>query len=222
MNIKFDAQHQAKIIIVDDHSMVREGMAMLINCQSDMHACCKVDQIAQALQANRDCPHDIAIVDMTLDGFSGLEVIRNFQLQFPNLPILVLSMHAETIYAEPVLKAGARGYLMKQSATGELLQALRHVLRGEIYLSAEMQSRIWRKKIADTGSYPAMSNLTHSELEVLHLIGIGLGTSEIADKLSRSIKTVETHKANLKKKLNLENSNQLTLFAINLVTLGQL
>lgn len=195
---------------------------MLINCESDMLACCKTDQIQQALAANRNCPHDLAIVDMTLEGFSGLEMIRSFQLEFPNLPILVLSMHAETIYAEPALKAGARGYLMKQSATGELLKAIRHILSGEVYMSAEMRARMLQKTMEGSDQDISIHSLSPQELEILHLVGLGLGTSEIADHLARSVKTIETHKANIKRKLNLENSKQLTRFAVNLVTLGRI
>lgn len=216
------ADKKSKIIIVDDHPLVREGMSMLINCESDMQACCKTDQIETALAANRNCPHDLAIVDMSLEGFSGLEVIRSFQLEFPDLPILVLSMHAETIYAEPALKAGARGYLMKQSATGELLKAVRQVLRGEVYMSAEMRTRLLQKSMESGEQDISIHSLTAIELEVLHLVGLGLGTSEIAEQLSRSVKTIETHKAHLKRKLNLESGKQLTRFAVNFVALGQL
>ncbi|MGB8516392.1 MAG: response regulator transcription factor [Gallionella sp.] len=213
---------KSKIIIVDDHPMVREGMSMLINCEPDMQSCCKVDQIESALQANRDCPHDLAIVDMTLDGFTGLEMMRRFQLEFPELPILVLSMHAETIYAEPVLKAGGRGYLMKQTATGELLKAIRQVLAGGRYISEDMRARMLQKTGNGKSDDSSIGSLTPSELEVLHLVGMGLGTGEIAEQLARSVKTIEAHKANIKRKLELENSKQLTLFAVNLVTLGKL
>lgn len=213
---------KSKIIIVDDHPMVREGMSMLINCEPDMQSCCNVDQIESALQANRDCPHDLAIVDMTLDGFTGLEMMRRFQLEFPELPILVLSMHAETIYAEPVLKAGGRGYLMKQTATGELLKAIRQVLAGGRYISEDMRARMLQKTGNGKSDDSSIGSLTPSELEVLHLVGMGLGTGEIAEQLARSVKTIEAHKANIKRKLELENSKQLTLFAVNLVTLGKL
>lgn len=216
------AEKKSRIIIVDDHAMVREGMGMLINSELDMHACCKVDQIDQALQANRDCPHDLAIVDMTLEGFTGLEMIRSFQLEFPSLRILVLSMHAETIYAEPVLEAGASGYLMKQTATVELLKAIRQVLSGGRYVSEEMRARMLQKATRGERNDSLVSSLTTSELEVLHLVGMGLGTSEIADQVARSVKTIEAHKANIKRKLELENAKQLTLFAVNLVTLGKL
>lgn len=220
--MQFSADRKARIMIVDDHPMVREGMAMLINRERDMYACCQADQIEQALKANRSCPHDIAIVDMTLEGFSGLEMMRRLQFEFSALPVLILSMHAEAIYAEPALKAGARGYLMKQTATGELLRAIRQVLRGELFVSDQMNTRLLKKSMGDAGNDSSINCLSSSELEVLHLIGIGLGTSEIAARITRSVKTIESHKANIKKKLNLDNANQLTKFAINFVSLGQL
>lgn len=195
---------------------------MLINREPDKHACCQADQIEQSIHANRVCPHDMAIVDMTLEGFSGLEVIRRFQFEFPALPILMLSMHDESIYAEPALKAGARGYLMKQTATGELLSAINMVLQGDIYLSDKMKARMSQNPARDGNNDFAINNLTPSELEVLHLIGIGLGTSEIADRLARSVKTIEAHKSNIKTKLDLGNSSQLNMLAINLVSLGHL
>lgn len=220
--MQFSADRKARIMIVDDHPLVREGMAMLINREPDMQACCAAEQIEQALKANRSCPHDLAIVDMTLEGFSGLEMMRSFQFEFPDLPILMLSMHAESIYAEPALKAGARGYLMKQTATGELLQAIRQVLRGELYVSDQMRTRMLKKSMGDAGNDSSINSLSPSELEVLHLIGLGLGTSEIAERIGRSVKTIESHKANIKRKLNLDNSSQLSMYAINFVSLGKL
>jgi DNA-binding NarL/FixJ family response regulator len=214
--------HKAKIMLIDDHPMVREGMAALINREADMTVCCTTDQIEQALSANRACPHDLAIVDLTLDGFSGMEMMRRLQFEFPALAILILSMHAESIYAEPALKAGARGYLMKQTATDELLQAIRTILQGERYISPQMQQRFMKRNKGLGSNDSAISSLTASELEVLQLIGIGLGTNEIADRISRSVKTIDSHKANIKKKLNLENSKQLTMLAINFVSFGNI
>lgn len=218
MKYPFSADRKAKVMIVDDHAIIRQGMSMLINREPDLHACCEADGIDQAVEANRACPHDIAIVDISLENASGLELVRRFQFLFPELPILILSMHDESIYAEPALKAGARGYLMKQKATDVLLHAMRQILQGELYVSEQMHTRMLKKMMGGAKSESPVSNLSPTELEVLHLIGLGMGTSEIADKLARSIKTVESHKANIKKKLNLDSGNQLTLFAINLVS----
>jgi len=188
---------------------------MLINRQPDMHACCEAAEIEQAVEANRICTHDLAIVDISLANASGLELVRRFQFLYPKLPILVLSMHDESIYAEPALKAGARGYLMKHMATDELLHAMRQVLQGELYVSDQMRSRLLKAMRGDKVESP-VGNLSPTEMEVLHLIGLGMGTGEIAEKMKRGVKTIESHKANLKKKLKLESGNQLTLFAINL------
>lgn len=214
----FNSDRKAKVMVVDDHAIIRQGMFMLINREPDLHACCEAAEIEQAIEANRACPHDIAIVDMSLSNASGLELVRRFQFLFPELPILMLSMHDESIYAETALKAGARGYLMKQMATDVLLHAMRKILQGELYVSEQMHARMLKKMMSGAKVDSPVGNLSPAELEVLHLIGLGMGTSEIAAKLARSIKTVESHKANIKKKLDLESGNQLTLFAINLVS----
>lgn len=217
MQYPYSAEHKAKVLLVDDHAIIREGMTMLINREADMHACCEAAEIEQAVEANRACKHDLAIVDISLANASGLELVRRFQFLFPQLPILVLSMHDESIYAEPALKAGARGYLMKHMATDELLHAMRQILQGELYVSNQMRSRMLKVMRGDKVDSP-VGSLSPAELEVLHLIGLGMGTSEIAEKLARSVKTIESHKANIKKKLNLDSGNQLTLFAINLAS----
>jgi DNA-binding NarL/FixJ family response regulator len=218
MQYPFNAERKAKVMVVDDHAIIRQGMFMLINREPDLHACCEAASIEQAVEANRACKHDIAIVDISLDNASGLELVRRFQFLFPDMPILILSMHDESIYAEAALKAGARGYLMKQMATDVLLHAMRKILQGDLYLSEQMHSRMLKKMMGNQKNDSPVADLSPTELEVLHLIGLGMGTSEIAAKLVRSIKTVESHKANIKKKLNLDSGNQLTLFAINLVS----
>lgn len=217
MQYPYSAERKAKVLLVDDHAIIREGMTMLINREPDMQACCEAAEIEQAVEANRVCQHDLAIVDISLANASGLELVRRFQFLFPQLPILVLSMHDESIYAEPALKAGARGYLMKHMATEDLLRAMRQILQGELYVSNQMRSRMLKAMRGDKVDSP-VGTLSPAELEVLHLIGLGMGTSEIAEKLARSVKTIESHKANIKKKLNLDSGNQLTLFAINLAS----
>jgi len=217
--MQFNERNKARVMIVDDHAIVRQGMAMLINREPDMVACCEAEKIEQAINANRTCKHDIAIVDMSLEGASGLELVRRLQFEFPDLAILMLSMHDESIYAEMALKAGARGYVMKQAATDTLLLAMRQVLRGDLYVSDQLRSQMLKKAMGKATVSP-VSNLSPSELEVLHLIGSGMSTAEIAQQLSRSVKTIESHKANIKRKLNLESSNQLAHFAANLVSSG--
>lgn len=218
-------QHEvkkARVMVVDDHPIVREGLRLLINSQTDLQVCCESDCCEQAVAGNRACPHDIVIVDMSLGSSSGLELIRRLQFEFPELPILMLSMHDELIYAEPALKAGAKGYLMKQTATGSLLTAIRQVLRGDLYVSDRLRTKMLKQMVSGNRNDSAVSELSPSELEVLHLIGAGLGTSEIAEELSRSIKTIESHKANIKKKLGLENANQLSCFAAQMVASGEM
>ncbi len=219
MTYSYSAERKANVMVVDDHAIIRQGMSLLINREPDLLVCCEAADIDAAIEANRAAPHDIAVVDISLENASGLELVRRFQFLFPELPILILSMHDESIYAEPALKAGARGYLMKQMATDVLLHAIRQVLQGELYLSDQMNSRLLKKMMGRKGTDSPLGNLSPTEIEILHLIGMGMGTSEIADKLVRSIKTIESHKANLKKKLNLDSGNQLTLFAINVASL---
>ncbi len=217
--MQFDENRKARAMIVDDHGIVRQGMAMLINREPDMVACCEAEKIEEAVEKNRIHPHDIAIVDMSLEGASGLELVRRLNFEFPDLGILMLSMHDESIYAETALKAGARGYVMKQAATDTLLLAMRQVLKGDMYVSDQLRSQMLKSAMGKATVSP-VSTLSPAELEVLHLIGTGMGTSEIAQQLSRSIKTIESHKANIKRKLNLDSSNQLARFAVKLVSSG--
>ena len=191
---------------------------MLINREPDLHACCEATDMDEALKANRSCSHDLAIVDLSLAGMSGLELIKRFKVEFPNMLILMMSMHDESVYAEQALRAGAHGYLMKQVATDTMLQAIRQVLKGELYVSDQMRSRMLQQRVHGHTQDSPISCLTPSEFEVLHLIGLGLGTTEISNKLNRSIKTIESHRANIKKKLDLKSGNELIHFAINLAS----
>lgn len=214
----YHENNQAKILIVDDHPIVRQGLAMMINQVPKLHACCEACNAEQALVAQQHCPHNLAIVDLSLAGTSGLELIKQLRYRFPDLSILVMSMHDESLYAERVLQLGAQGYLMKQEATNTLLQAIEQVLHKGLYVSEKMHAMLLQQRITGSRDDSRLSGLTPTEFEVLHLIGIGLGSNEIATSLNRSVKTIETHKANIKKKLNLKNANQLMLFATNLLS----
>lgn len=240
--MKYSENHKARILIVDDHPIVRQGIAMLINGEADMQVCCEASNADQALATNLACRHNLAIVDMSLAGLSGLELIKRLRLKSPELSILMMSMHDEVIYAESALQAGAHGYLMKHAATDTILHAIRLVLQGELYVSDRMRTHMLQKaihgnaggtaigsptrnelagynrRLQDRTVNPAVSSLSPNELEVLHLIGMGLGTSEIAEKLSRNVKTIESYRAKIKRKLNLETGNQLVHFAITLVS----
>ena len=208
---------KARILIVDDHPIVRQGMALLINREADLHVCCEASDGEQALAMNAACPHQLAIVDLSLAGISGLDLVKQLQHRYPDLAILMMSMHDETVYAERALRAGARGYLMKQEATTTILTAIRLILRGERYVSDRMRSRLLEQRVHGTNAESPIAGLTAAEFEVLHLIGMGLGTSEIGEKLRRSVKTIESHRANIKRKLKLASGNELVLFSINWV-----
>lgn len=213
----FSEHRKAKILIVDDHPIVRQGVAMLINQEPEMHACSEVGDIPQALAALQSSPHDMAIVDLSLLGFSGLELVKQLRHKYPELFILVMSMHDEAIYAERVLRAGAHGYLMKHEGTDTVLRAIRQILNGERYISDRMRSRMINQMLQGDKEQSPIGGLTATEFEILHLIGMGLENTEIANKLARSIKTIESHRANIRKKLNLGSGNELTYFAINWV-----
>lgn len=223
------AEHQAskekrKILIVDDHPIVRQGIAQLINRESDLEVCGEAGDAEQAMEALSRCacngsacrPADIAIVDMSLPGISGIELIKTIRALHPELPVLVISMHDESLYAERALRAGAKGYIMKQEATEKVLTAIRQILLGEIYISDKMRSKILQRIIDNRFETPSspVSRLSDKELEVLRLIGKGFRTSDIAKELHRSVKTVEAHRANIKDKLNLKNATELVRFAV--------
>lgn len=205
----------AKILIVDDHPIVRQGIAMLINQEPGLHACCEASDAEQALAANAACPHQLAIVDLSLAGGSGLDLVKQLRIKFPELALLMMSMHDEAVYAERALRAGAHGYLMKQEATATMLTAIRSILRGELYVSDRMRSRMLQQQFHGGASASPIAGLTAAEFEVLHLIGMGLGTSEIAERLKRSVKTIESHRANIRRKLDLKSGNELVMFSIH-------
>lgn len=210
---------KSRILIVDDHPIVRQGIAQLINRESDMHVCCEAGDADQALEKMKECTHDIAIVDISLTGVSGIELIQMLRQRGYEFPVLVMSMHDESLYAERALRAGARGYIMKQEATEKILTAIRQILHGEIYVSEKMRSRMLQRMIdnrTETNTSP-VANLSNRELEILRMIGRGLGTGEIARELKRSVKTIEAHRANIKDKLGLKSAAELVRFAVQWV-----
>lgn len=204
-----------KVLIVDDHPIVRQGIAQLINQEADLISCCGASSAQETLDIMESCTPDILLVDISLDGVSGIELVKMLKSRHPKTPALVISMHDESLYAERALRAGARGYIMKQEATEKVLTAIRHVLHGDIYLSERMQGKILQRVLSgdDSGLSP-IDLLSDRELEVFRLIGHGFATSDIARELSRSVKTVETHRAHLKDKLSLKNAAELTRYAV--------
>ncbi len=202
---------KAKIIIVDDHPIVREGLADLINKEDDLVVCGEAEDAYQAMAVIRELEPDIAIVDISLQDTSGLELIKDIKVQYSSLPVLTLSMHEESLYAERALRAGAKGYIMKREATANVVMAIRKVLSGQVYLSERMATKLVDKLV---GSKPEESSswierLTDRELEVFSLLGEGKGTRQISERLHLSVKTIETYRSRIKDKLNLKSGTEL-------------
>lgn len=202
---------KTRILLVDDHPVVREGVAQRINRQPDLAVCGEAGTASEALQAIAKLQPDLAIVDLSLDGRSGLELIRDVKDRFPKVLVLVLSIHDEPAYARRALQSGARGYIAKHEATENVILAIHKVLAGEIYLAEGLASKLLRTVVAGQPDAAGgiIEGLSDRELEVFELIGKGLATREIAEKLHVSIKTVEAHRAGIKEKLHLDSATQL-------------
>lgn len=216
---KSAAPARQQILIVDDHPMMRDGLAALITAQPDLAVCAQAADAGEAQQAVEAHRPDLVIMDISLPGKSGLEAIKDLQALQPGLAILVLSMHDEALYAERVLRAGARGYVMKQEGGKRIMDAIRAVLEGKVFVSEKMSARIMDaftgRRAAEAGS--TVENLSDREFEVFQLIGQGRSTKEIADQLHLSVKTVEVHRVNIKAKLKLATSPELVHFAVRWV-----
>jgi len=208
-----------KILIVDDHPIVRQGLAALINHESDLVVCGQAEDSHEAIKAVRELNPNMAIIDITLKETSGLELIKDIRAQYPNLPVLALSMHDENLYAERSLRAGAMGYIMKQEATENVIEAVRKILGGEIYVSERMAAKMVRKLVTGQTetSCSQVDSLSDRELEVFSLIGRGHGTRQISERLHLSVKTIETYRAHIKDKLNLADAAELLQYAIQWV-----
>ena len=207
---------KSKILVVDDHPMIRKGIVSLIDDQQDLVICGQAEDAPEALKAISETKPDMVVLDISLKSSSGIELMKSIKAQYPKLPVLILSMHNEELYAERALRAGAVGYIMKREASENLLTAIRHVLDGQIYVSDKVSKRLLRKlargKIEMTGS--PIDSLSDRELEVFQMIGQGFGTSQIAEKLYLSVKTIETYRTHIKEKLNLANADELRQYAI--------
>jgi DNA-binding NarL/FixJ family response regulator len=207
---------KARILIVDDHPIVRQGLVQMLGHEPDMEACGEAESAAEALKAIAAAAPDAAIVDLSLKESSGLELLKDIRVRYPRLPVLVLSVYDESMYAERALRAGARGYMMKEEAAEKVVTALRRILAGQIYLSEAMASRLLHVLVdgrPDAGLSPA-ERLSDRELEVFQLIGQGFGNTEIARRLHLSPKTVETYRGHIKEKLNLSGATELLQHAI--------
>src|SRR6202167_1510526 len=204
------------VFIVDDHPLLRQGLALLVNRERDLAVCGEAEEAPTAMKALAAARPDIVIADISLNGPDGLDLLKNLRILYPDLPVLILSMHDESIYAERALRARANGYIMKQEATEKVLVAVRRILGGDIYLSDRMANKLLHQYVsgASADMNSRLSSLSDRELEVFRLIGEGRSTRQIAEKLHLSIKTVETYQAHIKEKLSLNSGRELVQHAI--------
>ena len=205
-----------KVAIVDDHTMMREGLEQFVNSQPGFQCCWTAGDLAQAIHSLEAERPDLLLADMTLPGRNGLELIKDALSIAPGLPILVLSVHDETLYAQRVLKAGGKGYIMKDASRASLLDAIRQVADGGIWVSQEISAKIIRAFSGKPGneSVDGIHRLSDREFEVFHLIGEGRSKSEISDALHISPKTVDVHKCNIREKLELKDAAAVLRYAI--------
>jgi DNA-binding NarL/FixJ family response regulator len=208
--------HKYRIIIVDDHPIVRRGLGGLINQESDMCVCGEADSVGTALTVIQRTPCDIAVVDINLRDSDGLDLIKKLKRHYPNVVVLVISMYEELIYAERAVRAGAKGYVMKAELDDTIINALRKVIGGGVYLSEAVRDRIIQSIQGQApGDFALLvEKLSDKELEVFRMMGRGLKTKDIADKMHISAKTVETYKGRIKDKLNLPSVSDLYQYSI--------
>jgi DNA-binding NarL/FixJ family response regulator len=201
---------------VDDHPIVRQGIAQLINQENDIEVCGQTEDANKVIDLIKSLKPDMAIVDLSLKEKSGIELIKDIKIVFPKFPILVLSMHDESLYAERVLRSGAMGYIMKHEATEKIIYAIHQVLNGNIYASDNILSGLLKKSVGNKSNIQKnpIDCLSDRELEIFQLIGEGLKTSQIAVKLNLSTKTIEVYKEKLKEKMNIQSGTELTKYCI--------
>ncbi len=204
-------------LVVDDHPVFRQGLVALVESNPGYRVAAEAGSVDEALAAIEETRADFALVDISLFDKNGLDLVKSYKAAHPDLLVLVISMHDEVVYAARALKAGARGYVMKHEAASVMLEAIKTVLSGRIYVSAAMRDRLLENMFGEGGrtELPAAENLSDRELEVLELIGKGYGAKEIGEVLHLSVKTVNAYRDNLKKKLNLENAADLRKFAVS-------
>ncbi len=213
-------ESKIKVLVVDDHPIIRQGLALLFSQKNDMKVCGEADSVETALEQIAVLEPDIAIVDISLKNSNGLELIKQIKSQNKNLPVLVLSVHDESIYAERALRAGARGYIMKEELTDNVVTAIRRIMRGKLYLSSQISEKMLDKLVTpfpDISESP-VEKLSDRELEVFRLFGLGMSTQEIADKIHVSPKTVQSYRVRIKEKMNIEKTSDLLKYAIQWVS----
>lgn len=211
--MKMQGQKRARILIVDDHPAVRDALALRIGQQPDMEVCGEADDVAEALRLVLETNPDVAVIDITLKTATGIDLIKRIREHEHPVHILVWSMHSESLYAERALRAGALGYISKDKAMGTMIEAIHRVMEGEVYLSEAMSKKLAQRR----GSEPKQSPidvLADRELEVFRLIGEGIKTAEIARRLDVSVKTIETYRDRIRRKLNLSDGTDLLIYAL--------
>ncbi|MFT3782688.1 MAG: response regulator transcription factor [Nibricoccus sp.] len=213
---------KTRIFIVDDHPLLRRGLAELINREADMMFCGEAEDSPSAMKLIGQIKPDLVIVDISLKGYNGIELIKNIKAFDQKIQVLVLSMHDESIYAMRVLKAGAKAYVMKQEVVDKVMEAVRRIRAGKVFVSEKVASRMLDQVVVggDPVTDSPVDLLSDRELEIVSMIGNGLPTRDIAGKLHISIKTVESHRARIKEKLNLDNAIQLVQFCVRWVEEG--
>jgi len=206
-----------KVLIIDDHAVFRDGLARIINQEKDLTVCGEATDGVEALELAPRLKPDLMIVDVTLEGMTGIDLTKTLRERFPQVRILVLSMHKETLYAERALRAGANGYIMKRESGRKLLSAMRHVLGGQTYISEDM-NRVLLEKVSGQGrnaDAAPMDRLSDRELEIFRLLGQGYGTRQMSDHLHVSVKTIESHKERIRAKLGFDTNFELVQHAIH-------
>ena len=208
-----------RIYIVDDHPLVRQGLTQIVANEADMEICGEAEDSPAAIRGVGEANPDAIIVDISLKGANGLELIKNLKAIHEDIPILVFSMHDETIYAQRALRAGAKAYVMKKESPSKVVDAIRKIIQGEIYVSPSVADQVLHQIVNGPGnvSTSPVDRLTDRELEVVQLIGRGLSSREIAESLHLSVKTIESHRAHVKEKLSLRNATELVQFSVQWV-----
>ncbi len=216
------ANRARRVLIVDDHPIVRQGLRQLIDQEDDLKVCGEAADVKEAHAALQQTQPNVVVLDLSLRGSNGIDLIKDIRSKYGQLPVLVCSMHDESIYAERLLRAGANGYIMKEATADQLLAALRQVLAGELYVNEHAKTRMM-ERVAVGGREQTgdrTERLSNRELEILGLLGRGKTTRQVAESMNLSVKTVDSHRQRIKKKLGLQTSAQLTQFAIHRQLMG--
>jgi DNA-binding NarL/FixJ family response regulator len=211
---------KSRVLLVDDHPITREGIGLLVNHEPNLVVCGETDTAPKALELINQLSPDMAVIDISLKTMNGIELMKNIKTLRPEMPVLVMSMHDEGLYAERALRAGARGYIMKNEASDRIRTAIHRVLEGELYLSDRMKEKMLHRLVSGKKDETVVSSvelLSDREMEVFQLIGNGFSTKQIASKLNLSVKTIDSYREHLKLKLPLEHGSDLVRYTIQWV-----